>query len=97
MINILNKNNISFISIREQFDTTTPMGRAMMYIASVFAQLERETIAKELGITWSSLPKPEGGLGERRQQGINRSRCYLRQMRKQHRMYRLAAVPKRWT
>ena len=42
LIEELNRNNISFISVKEQFDTTTPMGRAMMYIASVFAQLERE-------------------------------------------------------
>lgn len=35
---------VSFVCIKEQFDTSTPMGRAMMYIASVFAQLERETI-----------------------------------------------------
>ena len=39
---------IRFICIREQFDTSTPMGRAMMYIASVFAQLERETIAQRV-------------------------------------------------
>lgn len=40
--------NIGFISIKEQFDTGTPMGKAMMYIASVFAQLERETIAERV-------------------------------------------------
>ncbi len=44
----LNDNNIDFVSIKEQFDTSTPMGRAMMYIASVFAQLERETIAERI-------------------------------------------------
>lgn len=39
---------VSLICIREQFDTSTPMGKAMMYIASVFAQLERETIAQRV-------------------------------------------------
>lgn len=39
---------IDFVSVKEQFDTSTPMGRAMMYIASVFAQLERETIAERI-------------------------------------------------
>lgn len=48
IINTLESNNISFISVREQFDTSTPMGRAMMYISSVFAQLERETIAERI-------------------------------------------------
>lgn len=40
--------NCAFISIREEFDTSSPMGRAMIYIASVFAQLERETIAERV-------------------------------------------------
>ena len=39
---------VGLICIREQFDTSTPMGKAMMYIASVFAQLERETIAERV-------------------------------------------------
>lgn len=47
-LNLLEKNNIDFISIKERFDTTTPMGRAMMYISSVFAQLERETIQERI-------------------------------------------------
>lgn len=38
------KNNINFVSIEENFDTNTPMGRAMIGILSVFAQLERDTI-----------------------------------------------------
>lgn len=48
ILDILQDNNISFISIRESFDTSTPMGRAMIYISSVFAQLERETIAQRI-------------------------------------------------
>lgn len=48
LIDELQDLNINFVSIKEQFDTTTPMGRAMMYIASVFAQLERETIAERV-------------------------------------------------
>ncbi|WP_202709480.1 recombinase family protein [Sporosalibacterium faouarense] len=48
LIENLQENNIDFVSIREQFDTSTPMGRAMMYISSVFAQLERETIAERI-------------------------------------------------
>jgi len=37
-------NNVDFVSLSESFDTTTPFGRAMIGILSVFAQLERETI-----------------------------------------------------
>ncbi len=47
-LEILQTNNCDFVSIKEQFDTSTPMGRAMIYIASVFAQLERETIAERI-------------------------------------------------
>ena len=35
-----------FVSSTEKFDTSTPMGRAMLNICIVFAQLERETIQK---------------------------------------------------
>lgn len=34
---------VDFVSISESFDTSTPFGRAMVGILSVFAQLERET------------------------------------------------------
>ena len=44
----LSEREISFISVSEDFDTSTPMGKAMIYIASVFAQLERETIAERV-------------------------------------------------
>lgn len=48
LIDELNSYNTAFVSIKEQFDTSTPMGRAMMNIAAVFAQLERETIAERV-------------------------------------------------
>ena len=38
------KGNVDFISISENFDTSTPFGRAMIGILAVFAQLEREQI-----------------------------------------------------
>ena len=44
LIEELARLDVAFVSIKEQFDTGSPMGRAMMYIASVFSQLERETI-----------------------------------------------------
>ena len=38
------QNNVDFVSMNESFDTSSPFGRAMIGILSVFAQLERETI-----------------------------------------------------
>ena len=60
LIEDLGDRHIDFISIREQFDTSYPMGRAMMYIASVFSQLERETIAERIRDNMHELkPIPE--------------------------------------
>lgn len=39
---------VEFISCTEKFDTSTPMGRAMLSICIVFAQLERETIQQRI-------------------------------------------------
>lgn len=39
-------NDTDFVSMQESFDTTTIYGRAMVGILSVFAQMERETIAE---------------------------------------------------
>lgn len=55
--------NIDFISIKEQFDTSNPMGRAMLYISSVFAQLERETIAERVKDNMLELSKSGKWLG----------------------------------
>lgn len=38
--------NVNFISINENFDTSTPFGRAMIGILSVFAQLEKDQITE---------------------------------------------------
>ncbi len=48
LIEGLNRRGVALVCIREKFDTSTPMGKAMMYIASVFAQLERETLAERV-------------------------------------------------
>ncbi|MBE6650682.1 MAG: recombinase family protein [Ruminococcaceae bacterium] len=41
---VLNKHGVDFVSLSENMDTSTPIGRAMLGIISAFAQLERETI-----------------------------------------------------
>lgn len=45
---VLQANRVEFVSVSENFDTSTPMGRAMLHIIMVFAQLERETIAQRV-------------------------------------------------
>lgn len=41
-------NKCDFVSISENFDTSTPLGRAMIGILAVFAQLEREQIQERM-------------------------------------------------
>ena len=48
MMELFQRYNVEFISSTEKFDTSTPMGRAMLNICIVFAQLERETIQKRV-------------------------------------------------
>lgn len=45
---VLQKYHVEFQSVTEQFDTSSPMGRAMLNIVLVFAQLERETTAERV-------------------------------------------------
>lgn len=42
------KHNTDFVSMNENFDTSTPFGRAMIGILAVFAQLEREQIKERM-------------------------------------------------
>lgn len=60
---------IDFVSILENFDTSTPFGRAMMGILAVFAQLERDTIVERTKLGkerrakegyWNGGPAPIG-------------------------------------
>lgn len=43
-------NNCDFVSMNENFDTSTPFGRAMIGILAVFAQLEREQIKERMNM-----------------------------------------------
>lgn len=48
MMELFQKYHVEFVSSTEKFDTSTPIGRAMLHICIVFAQLERETIQKRV-------------------------------------------------
>lgn len=48
MMEVFQQYDVEFISSTEKFDTSTPIGRAMLNICIVFAQLERETIQKRV-------------------------------------------------
>lgn len=48
LLQLFDRYKVKYISATEQLDTSTPIGRAMVYIVMVFAQLERETIAERV-------------------------------------------------
>ena len=52
--NVLAEHHVEFVSVTENFDTSTPMGRAMLHIIMVFAQLERETTAERVKDNYAS-------------------------------------------
>ncbi len=54
---MLDDNGIIFVSVKENVDTDTPIGRAMTMITMVFAQMERETIAERVSDNMQGLAR----------------------------------------
>ena len=54
MMERFEKYRVEFVSTTEKFDTSSPVGRAMLNICIVFAQLERETIQKRVSDAYFS-------------------------------------------
>lgn len=54
MMELFQQYQVEFVSSTEKFDTSTPMGRAMLNICIVFAQLERETIQQRVSDAYYS-------------------------------------------
>ena len=44
IIDLFQRFHVDFVSVMEKFDTGTPIGKAMLMVVMIFAQLERETI-----------------------------------------------------
>lgn len=57
MMEVFAEHDVEFVSSTERFDTSTPIGRAMLNICIVFAQLERETIQKRVADAYYSRSK----------------------------------------
>lgn len=65
MMEVFQEHNVQFISATEKFDTSSPMGRAMLNICIVFAQLERETIQQRVKDAYYSRSKKGFYMGGR--------------------------------
>lgn len=57
VIDIFQKYSVSFSSTMEKFDTASPIGKAMLMIVMIFAQLERETIQQRVIDAYASRSK----------------------------------------
>lgn len=65
MMEQFEKYKVQFISATEKFDTSSPMGKAMLNICIVFAQLERETIQKRVADAYFSRSQKSFYMGGR--------------------------------
>ncbi len=74
---LLSEYDVQFVSITEQIDTSTPLGRAMMYICSVFAQMERETIAERITDNMLELSKSGKWAGGKAPIGFKREKVTI--------------------
>lgn len=68
---------VEFVSCTEKFDTSTPMGRAMLNICIVFAQLERETIQQRVSDAYHSRSAKGFYMGGKVPFGFCRESCTL--------------------
>ena len=48
MVEVFDKHNVSFVSVTQQFNTSTPMGRLMLNVLLSFAQFEREVTGERI-------------------------------------------------
>lgn len=52
---LLQAHDVAFLSVKETFDTSTPIGRTVMYILAAFAQLERENTSERVADSMMAL------------------------------------------
>jgi len=77
MMDFFQRYNVEFVSSTEKFDTGSPIGRAMLNICIVFAQLERETIQKRVTDAYYSRSKRGFYMGGRVPYGFNVKRTVI--------------------
>lgn len=92
LVEELEKTDTKFISIKEQFDTTTPMGRAMLMTAGVFSQLERETAAERIRDNMLMLSEDGRWLGGVTPLGYQSAQIEYEYRGTVHKQYMLAEV-----
>lgn len=77
MMDLFQRYHVEFVSSTERFDTSTPIGRAMLHICMVFAQLERETIQKRVSDAYAARCKRGLYMGGRIPYGFSKTGVLL--------------------
>ena len=90
----LERCGVSFISIKENFDLTTPTGRLMFTFVAALAQMERETIADRIRDNLQELAKTGRWLGGNTPLGYESEGTeYFRVDGKKRRIFHLKPIP----
>ncbi len=90
----LERADVEFISVSESFDTTKPMGRAMMNITSAFAELERDTITERIVDNMTALAKTGRWLGGTTPLGFESEKIHFERQGKSRSYFKLTGKPK---
>jgi DNA invertase Pin-like site-specific DNA recombinase len=63
LVELFDAHNVSFVSVTQQFNTTTSMGRVTLNVLLSFAQVEREVTSGRIRGAWeiSSSARERGG------------------------------------
>lgn len=77
MMQTFEQYGVEFVSSTEKFDTSTPMGRAMLNICVVFAQLERETIQKRVLDSYNARSKKGFYMGGKLPYGFTKEKIIM--------------------
>ncbi len=77
MMEAFQQYHVEFVSSTEKFDTSTPIGRAMLNICIVFAQLERETIQKRVTDAYYARSQKGFYMGGRIPYGFKIEKCMV--------------------
>ena len=93
LINELDNYDVSFLSATENIENVTPTGRAMMLMTSVFAQLERDTIAERIRDNMLELAKTGRWLGGMTPTGFKSEQVeYITVDGKKRKLFKLSQV-----
>lgn len=74
LYSLLEEKGVHFVSLKENIDTTSPLGKAMMYVSVVFAQMERETTAARVTDNMRGLAKKGYWVGGKAPTGFSKQR-----------------------